>query len=52
MSRNRNRRRLRELCQRDPAPLLYTCTSAESIRRSLPPDVWDEAGWEGRGRSV
>jgi hypothetical protein len=39
MSRNRNRRRLRELCQRDPAPLLYTCTSAESIRRSLPPDV-------------
>jgi hypothetical protein len=35
----RHRRRLRQLSERDPAPLLYPCTLADVARRRLPPDV-------------
>jgi hypothetical protein len=36
--RERNRRRLRELCQRDRS-LLYACVPGEIGRRQLPPDI-------------
>jgi hypothetical protein len=37
--RERRRRRLRELCERDPSPLLYPCVPLNFARRQLPPDV-------------
>jgi hypothetical protein len=37
--RERRRRRLRQLCERDPSPLLYPCVPLDFARRQLPPDV-------------
>jgi hypothetical protein len=37
--RERARRRLRQLTQREPAALLYPCVPADFARRHLPPDV-------------
>jgi hypothetical protein len=40
--RERTRRRLRRLAQREPAALLYPCVEADYARRHLPPDVLAE----------
>jgi hypothetical protein len=37
--RERHRRRLRHLAQREPAPMWYPCVRADDARRHLPPDV-------------
>jgi hypothetical protein len=40
--RERARRRLRRLAQREPAALFYPCVPADYARRHLPPDVLAE----------
>jgi hypothetical protein len=40
--RERIRRRLRHLVEREPRPLLYPCVEADFARKNLPPDILDE----------